>query len=272
MSSFLKLTLGASLAGDLPINAALSIALPGYSSNPKYYNAAGNLTDDDFKKLSGLELGVNVGTTLSDIMIELGVTLKSLKSEAQNWLDAGGDGTADTNEYYTSEDSQTNIDILVGKKIKANETLTVLIGSGLNISLFGDTKATLEDKVAGTKEYSAGRDSGMEIVLPLQVAVQCKLNETWSWSAGVNKDIFSMISANNKDVDTTDGSTVTDESDASSMAIDDYLIGSICLTGQFGDLKVQWLFNYNLLLAGPYFISGQNNSWAYNFALVYDWK
>ncbi|MCX8094371.1 MAG: hypothetical protein N3E50_09445 [Candidatus Goldbacteria bacterium] len=272
MESYAKIVLGASLKGDLALDLGLSVALPGYSSNPKNYNAAGNLTDDNYTKLGGLLLGVNVGTKLSEIILDLGIEFGSLKAERQTWTDVDGNGTPEVNILQTSEDSNIALNLLAGKKTKVTETFEVIIGSGLSVNLASPTKDVTENKISGTKTYNTNRDSSTTITIPLNLAVLCKINETWSWMAGLSKNFLIMTNTNYKTVSATD-ETVTDESNRSQFDIDETLSTAMGITGTFGDVKIQGTINSSILTNGPYFISGAiTPNLISMLALVYDWK
>lgn len=263
--------LGASLKVGLPLDLALSVVLPGYRDSDKLYNTTNGLTDDDYETLGGMEIGVNAGTKMGNWMFDIGLTLSNVTNERQDWQDADANGVPNINTVYTSTDGGLFVDMLAGYNFAATKTLSFIIASGLNIETYAAEKDKTNDKLAGTTTYSTNANSGMTLNLPLYVAVNCKLNDTWSLMGGINKIVLAYTGQNNKTVSGTDGTTVSAESNTSTLNMDNGVVTSIGVTANIGDLKVQWMLDPMLLLDGPEFISGNGTSVATNIALVYNW-
>lgn len=275
--SITTLNLGASLKVGLPIDLAIKIALPGYSNTDKNYNTSGNLTNDNLETLGGLELGLNAGTTMGAWIFDLGLTIANVTNEEKVWTDAAGDGTVDSNMFYTATDGTFEADLIVGYKLEATKTMAFIFGTGLNISTDAAEKDVTENKLTGVKTYSTNANTDVYLYVPLNIAVNCKLNDTFTFMAGMVSDLVSVSMTNNKTVLATDGKTVTAESNYSSTSVGGGMYGTLGVAGQFGDLKVELNINPMLLLNGPEFISGSgaygdnDTPLASSVALSYKW-
>ena len=266
-----KLELGTSLKASMPIDVALSFAMPTYANSTKLYNAANNLTNNNSESMGAMEIGLNAGTKMGNWIIDLGLKFASASDEVKTWTSPLGNGVATVNTDNKATDSTFVAQLLAGYKLQATKTLALTFGSGLLFNTDADPVLTNNNMITAIKTYGTGANSDGVLVLPLYVAVAGKLNDTWSFNAGVNKTILRFIATNTKTVDATDGKTKTNESNTSSLRTDNGINAAMGATATIGDLKIQWMINPLILLQGPNFISGANNNVAGNVALVYGW-
>lgn len=275
--SMTNLNLGASLKIGLPIDLSISLGMPGYKDTTKNYNAAGAITNDNYETLGGLEIGLNAGTKMGSWMFDIGLSIANVTNEEKVWLDAAGDGIVDSNMLYTATDGTFTGDIIVGYKLEATKTMSFIFGSGVSFNTYADEKDVTENKLTGVKTYSTIADSGLNLDIPLNVAVNCKLNDTFTFMAGISKTLLYFNAHNDKTVLATDGKTVTNEDNYSEVSMDSGVNASLGVAAQLGDLKIEWMLNPMLLLTGPEFISGSgaygdgDTYLASNVALCYKW-
>lgn len=269
---YLKIVLGASLNVGMPMDVALSLAMPGYSSNPKTYNAAQKLTSKSFEDLSAMNLDLAARTKMDTWLFDLDIAYVSEDADSLEWLDPLATGNPTTNTEWTSTANTVDISLLSGNKMKATDTIGMTLGGGLQFATTDSSKDIQDNKITGVKTYGINANSGLNIYLPVYFTADCKVNETWNFTAGVSKDLLSMINTTVETVNPADGKTVANKADDTTFTLDSPLFAGMCLKGQFGDIQLQWLLSATLLRAGPYFISGAANNLGSQIALVYNWK
>jgi hypothetical protein len=266
-----KLELGASLKASMPIDVALSFAMPTYANSTKTYNAADNLTNNNSESMNAMEIGLNAGTKMGNWIFDLGLKYASASDEVKTWTSPLGLGVVTVNTDNKATDMEFIAQFLAGYKLHATKTLALTFGTGLLFNTDSDPVITNNNVLTAVKTYGTGANSDGVLVLPLYVAIEGKLNDTWSFNAGINKAILRYAATNTKTVSATDGKTKTNESNTSALRTDNTVAAAMGVTATIGDLKVQWMINPLMLLAGPNFISGANNNLAGNVALVYGW-
>lgn len=276
---YLAAQLGLSLDVGMPLDVSIGIAFPGNADEVKNYadGTTSILQTNTKNEVGGLLLGINARTILSDWILNLGIDIHNLKTTKLSKTDGNIDGDfsdagtdADTKEEY--EDASLYIGLLTGRQIKATETMIFTIGTGLRYASTQDAKYKYTDNLvpANNSEAQSDRDMMSFIIIPFWMSVNCKINETWSWMAGLNREILRMEIDTN--IDQAADGTKTDEDKKTNINTDNDINFAFGLTGQFGDVKLQWYMNRNLLLNGPYFITGNSVSMSYNIAIVYEWK
>ncbi len=266
-----KLELGTSLKASMPIDVALSFAMPTYANSTKTYNAADNLTNNNSESMSAMEIGLNADTKMGNWIFDLGLKYASASDEVKTWTSPLGLGVVTVNTDNKATDMEFIAQFLAGYKLHATKTLALTFGSGLLFNTDSDPVITNNNVLTAVKTYGTGANSDGVLVLPLYVAIEGKLNDTWSFNAGINKAILRYAATNTKTVSAADGKTKTNESNTSALRTDNGVATALGATATIGDLKVQWDINPAMLLVGPNFISGANNNVAFNIALVYGW-
>lgn len=126
----------------------------------------------------------------------------------------------------------------------------------------------------GLTTYDTGNVwSEVDVTVPLNVAAEGKLNDTWSINAGVSSVI---LNSNN---DTMKYNTDNDAYDPQPrftqgwLGVNPSLDYAIGVTGKIGDLTLDLYMNPMILMNGPYLISGQpTGNLDMNFAVGYNWK
>jgi hypothetical protein len=194
----------------------------------------------------------------------------SVSSDIQN--PASGDATVD--EDTTTADSKLEITALIGKEVKATDSLTVNAGIGLNVVMDGEYTDLYTDNVDDTNNDNnnyADLATDLWVNVPLYVAVEGKLTENWTIRGGMEVAILNLH--NNTEIDEADwdDAEVTDEDvdnqTSTTQGVTGYAVG---VTGVFGDLTLDLKVEPMLILDGPNFISGQTNNWSSQVALSYN--
>lgn len=276
---YLAALLGLSMDVGMPLDVSIGIALPGNVDESKNYSDGANniLINNTKHEIGGLLLGINARTSLADWILNLGVQIDSMKTTDTNKVDGNTDGDfsdvgVDTDEKTEYEDAAMNISLLGGKQIKATETMIFTVGTGIQYITSQDLKYKYTDNLDPTNNSQENTNfyTSSYIIIPFWLSVNCKINETWSWMAGLSREILRMEI--DIDIDQDANGDKTDEDKHTYLNTDNDISFAFGLTGQFGDLKLQWYMDQSLLLDGPYFISGNSSGWAFNVAIVYDWK
>jgi hypothetical protein len=280
--SFVKMDGGVSLNAGLPIDASLAISIPGripYNSQDRQFDTKGNLQAEEWTGNSIVDYDLNVRTTINTWIVNGEFDIASAAYEDQTKIDANDNqkftDAGDTWTINTANNTSMMANIIVGNIIKASDSLNITYGSGLNCTFFGDpTYATQEDKVAKTttKVYAGTVTDTNEYIIPLYVAATCKLNDTWSFNAGVNKDVVDLRRITTISQNGTTGKK-TNEFQETTISNNGLVSGALGVTGVIGDLTLDVNLNPAILLLGPNFISGQTATTplAYSLAFSYKW-
>ncbi|HPI02489.1 MAG TPA: hypothetical protein PKZ78_01505, partial [Candidatus Goldiibacteriota bacterium] len=188
-SQYIGGRIGANVAGiDLSAGLSLSnnmITGEAYvdSSNWNYWEQY-----DDSKMLLDLAARINLGNGFTAV-----ASLAWLNgSDKYFWKSGNWYGLDDyTEETYNSK---LSFQTLIGKDIKANETLTIRMATGFTADGNTDAKYKYTDNLNPDNSYvgyfSYWNESSFEI--PLFVAVEGKLNDTWSFNTGINTVILNI--------------------------------------------------------------------------------
>jgi hypothetical protein len=183
------------------------------------------------------------------------------------------DDPEDWEEGWTN--SRIRFRALLGKEIKATETLKVKLAVAAVIRCAGSGKWYHKDNLYDWNSYAGDYNAftRMEFNAPFNVAVEGRLNDTWSVSGGVS---FKLLSAGSQ----TDmynyayyEDKLRDEEITSDFYFDpsydlEYAIG---LTGHIGDVTLDLFLNPAILFYGPNFISGSQMPMNSGIAVVYAW-
>ncbi len=246
-----RIAAGASLDVGIPLDASLSVALPGYYTETKdYVGTTEDLGSNPKTTFNGLDFALDAKTELAGLMLALNLTLSSLQYQSITWLNTDADDDPETHVISTSDDSSMDISLIAGKKIEASKTLNVLLSSGLNIKTNGAYKAVTEDKIADTKTYTnADGSSEMEIAIPFTLAVAVDLGKIWTISndnlsatVGITKEVIVVNNYTNKTLDLTEDDPYTadptDLSQGSSTWNNSPVVGAVGIVWELGESKV----------------------------------
>jgi hypothetical protein len=276
-SSYLALKLGAALKGSLAMDIGLGAAMNNVWSNFKNINnvANGVVLNDNTSDLSVLGLNLSGRMALGkDITAVLGIAFNMGSDKGTNLTyDAAGTKTGD--QTVTTTNNYLRVGALLGKDIKATDSLKVKIASGVTFNTDQDAKTVTKDNMpGGLTTYQVGvRSSEIDISIPLNVAVEGKLNDTWSINAGANATILSTRLNTNKN----NVAAGTDDPQAyynrTWLDIHPSLGYAVGVTGKIGDLTLDLNVNPSIILNGPYLISGSTTgNLDMDLALGYAWK
>jgi len=269
------------LKGGIGMKNGLDLALGlALANNGSFSKDLDNVTkaNEGETEVSNMKFGVDASGRL-----DLGNGLRTVASAefvmgsevTKSWTDPGNDGTKDTNSVVTETNSRYGVSALIGKDIKANESLTVKIASGVSFDGTIDSVTLTENKVANTKAYTPNViNSDVDVSIPFNVAIEGKLNETWGINFGTSMTILSTnMGAEKSKTDVTSNSYKDRETDGS-LSIDPGINFAIGTTGKIGDLTLDLYLNSDILANGPYFISGLTTGPVINYgvAICYNWK
>jgi hypothetical protein len=263
------LTLGAALQGDMPLELSLNFAIGGYENNYKNLDTDKSVISTDKNNQSNIDLGVAGRMGLGDgLLAVLDVNFGMNNTSTLNKVDATNVETSVVSEY-----SELDVNALIGKEIKASESMTIKMATGVKVGTESDSITTT--KVTGFDTTYALTDAAfdLELSIPLNFAVSAKLNETWSINSGVIADIVVANSQDNGFLDDNESKTVTSATKTGNFNMIrnfDYAIG---VTGKIGDLQLEINLDPMILVDGPYFLTGDNtNDLSLDLAIVYNWK
>jgi len=260
--------------GSLDIGATLSF-LNNYSKASYVYDYGTEWYDDVIYDVSEWQLALNGRLALGNNMTAVvGLSYANGKDD-YHYLDSGNDYI----ERYTN--STLGLNAALGKDIKAGETLLVKIAGGLNIGGYTNGKYEYIDNLdASSTETGTGSSAGDRTqwgwwTIPLNVAVEAKLNETWTLNAGTQANIVMFNNQLNKfNLADHGDDKIKEMYSETSFSITPGLSYSIGVSGKIGDLNLDLYMNPYMLIMGPHFISGNSLSgpMAGSVALKYEWK
>ncbi len=253
----------------MPVDLAFGFMFYNNVEEDNYYNSSSQWNSTYTYETSKMNFDIAGRLNFSDDLYVVAMA---------NWLQ-GWDITRTSqwwddyqNVYYNSE---LNFKALVGKTIKAGDTLKVRLATGL--SLMGRTMPLYyyEDFVYNYKGYyNDDYDQYSFVSVPLNIAVTGKLNETWSFNAGAGMDILNLDGYKNG-YQAADGSKTTKftlDSVSDSQTIEPFMTYAFGLTGVIGDLRLDMYINPEIFITGPNFISNASVDLNQGVALVYNWK
>lgn len=272
----LGLKVGAALKGDMALDVGLSVNLLNeYEVQTDYDNAteAQEWKDIEDNSLINANLAARIGLGKDmKAVVSADFTTGQEKYTYVSDTDNNGTNENDYDNIYTN--STLAVSALVGKEIKATETLKIKLATGLGMSTYNNVLYKEVDRIADTVTYPTATSYGdVTYSMPFNVAVEGKLNDTWSVNAGVSTELVYGYNYGNKD-----------KTDATSDKYEDYEVGGVMeinpdldfaigLTGKIGDLTLDMHLNPYILIAGPYFITGTNSgNLNASIALSYNWK
>jgi hypothetical protein len=132
----------------------------------------------------------------------------------------------------------------------------------------------VKNNITSTTTYQTGDfNTQIDLDIPLNVAIEGKLNDTWSINAGVNATLVEtdLDGIKNNPVNTAD--SPTDRYNQTWLDINPYLDYAIGVTGKIGDLTIDLNIDPNIILNGPYLISGEStSSMVMDLCFKYAWK
>ncbi len=282
-NSYIKVNVGASLkVADLPVDSSIALTIPGRieTNQVRNFNTDGKLVGESWTGDTLLAIDMNGRTKINGWMLNLMGNITTGTRSTTNMVDANANGsftdTGDTWTIASTANTDWSVNIDGANTMKVSDTMAITYGSGLYSKFTSNgAVATLENKVAKTttKTYDANITNTKNFQIPVYVAITCKLNETWSMSAGVYKQLLQLNYANNIAQSTTDGKK-TGETCTTNLYSNGAVSGTIGVTGTIGDLSIDALLNPAILLYGPYFISGNSlggDALASSIALNYKW-
>jgi hypothetical protein len=212
---------------------------------------------------------------------------------------AGGFTTSATLSWLTAQDEQKHVDggtdeidrwnnsmltfsAVIGKDLKLMDSLIVKIAAGLNIG--GNTNGEFRyiDNLDASNSYLGFTGSGEGDrtqygywYIPFNVAVEAKLNETWTLNSGVQATIVGFNNTLSK-LNTSpmiDNEKIINQYNSTAVNVRPELDYAIGVSAKIGDLRLDTMLNPVIFLNGPFFISGNvtaglNSS----IALHYEWN
>lgn len=266
-SQYLGVRLGAKVWGlDLGLNVSSELDASKLSD---YDNSNGDWDYDQISNSSRLLTALSARMSLGNEMTTV-ATLGWLNgTSVNNYVDPGSD------YVYKYTNSTLTLSALL-EKIFKGDTLSVKMAFGLEVG--GDANGRYEyidnlypwNNAFGSTKFQYGY-----LEIPLNVAVEGKLNDTWSINAGAAATILAFSNyweKYNADPSNTHEKWA-DLYEYSNLDIGSSLNFAVGVTGKIGDLYLDMYLNPSLLLAGPNLISGASyGDMNYGVALYYPWN
>lgn len=224
---------------------------------------------DDSKVLLDLAARMNLGNEFTTV-----VSLAWLNGSDKYFFKSG--------DYYGRDDyieetynSKLSFQALIGKDIKAGETVTVRFATGFTADGDADAKYKYTDNLDPDNSYvdyfPYWNESSFEV--PVFMAVEGKLNNTWSFSTGAKAVILNIVGE--KDAANTDYyiEKIRLHRQNDSLNVTPLVEYSIGLSGVIGNLKLDMFVEPSILFDGPNFISGlDSGNLNTGIAVSYDWE
>ncbi|MCE5300577.1 MAG: hypothetical protein LLG37_06870 [Spirochaetia bacterium] len=245
-------------------------------NNWKDYNNGNEILEDTFdysnnyvNVLGGAKIGLG-GVTLAPFA---GYAMSSGKTVTT--ADTNTDGTLETDNEDTSDQSSWNAGALVGKEFKANDNITLRLAAG--IASYGNSGSYSKsiNNVTDTTVYSTGINTGLSLYIPFNVNFEAKLNDTWAFFAGVSCDVFDMSNSTYKYNEDTTADNYTDWYNNGGMTVEPEIDYSIGATMTVGDFKLDACLDPSVLISGGYLVTGSSTDsgdMAYSVGISYGWK
>ena len=260
----LGVQLGLTKSGDMPIDIAVGIVLPS-STDTNDYQTAGVITEtresrtDSCMIIDGLaRIGVESWMLAASLQM---ANISAIQDRVM--VPAGAD------EKSTYEESNLNVSVGAVNTIKASESITVLAGGTINYmsqsitDIDTDTTASA-DEVERTQETSG-------ISVPLYIAGEGKLNDTWTIRGGVSKAVFNSSTVQDVDKLIPAATTVTFDQTIAGET-DDSTTVSLGATAVIGDITVEGDAAVQLIGLGPQLLTGSGTAVSGQIGVSYSWK
>ncbi len=261
------------------LDLALNFGTINSGDATKNKNASGTIVGDSSTSYGNMRIGADARLALTkDLLVSAGLGFKNGGVNNITKTDANNDGdftdAGDTNSVFTNSNNALDFSALIGKTIKATDTLSVLLSAGLLGNVTASDDKVTENKNTGVKTYETTTWNEFYCYVPVNIAIKGKLNETWTFSAGAS---FYAINFNNyvtkySENPNTQKPSYKDNNIHTDINISPYLGYSIGLTGKIGDFRIDMYIDPEILMAGPNFISNYSDDLNNSIALVYEWK
>jgi hypothetical protein len=273
--SYIGVKLGAALKGglDVSLGAAMNNEFRnlkqnnGISGGVVMYDETANQGKLSFDLTGRMPLGNGMTAVLGGIF-NMGTDIDTLKT-----YNAAGVKLSDATD--TESNMFVQVNALVGKDIKASDSLTVKIATGATFYSDSRPNNTYKDNMpGGVTTYDTGTKwSELSVWIPLNVAVEGKLNDTWSVNAGVAATLFGINGTTYKRnaVNTTEA--WQDYNTQGNLDVSPGLDYALGVTGKIGDLTLDCWIDPVILIVGPNFLTGSTgNNLNNGISLGYSWK
>ncbi len=177
----------------------------------------------------------------------------------------------------TYSNNKLGISALLANTIKAGTWLVVRVASGVKLAGDATARYVYQDHfIDGFTTYSTNpAHSDLEFTVPLNVAIEGKLDNTWSINGGVRTVLLNIYGNTDKFNAATSGTAEkwTDYESDGSFDIDPGIAYALGLSGRIGDLSLDMWLDPSILIYGPEFISGNNGTnLNYGVAVRFDWQ
>lgn len=267
---------GASIKGSLPLDVGLSVILENESLMERDLENTTDMpqlwkdTTDNSKITAKLAARAGLGNGITAAVIG-NFAMGQMKFTEIEDLNNNDVNEVDQDEIYTNMGYGASA--LIGKEIKASETMKIKMAAGAAFSTYSQALYLVDDRVSDTKVYNDTSYSSVTVRLPINFAVEGKLNDTWTINAGTHAQLLYGNVWGDKLNPDTEASKFEDTEVGNSLGIDPNLSFDVGVTGKIGDLTLDMHIEPSILLQGPYMLTG-SGSGALNLgiALSYNWK
>jgi hypothetical protein len=271
VNQYLSARIGTSIKSEMPLDLSLGVLFCNNIDTYDYY--ANPNTWSETQTYDQSKLGI-------DLAARLGLGNGFTTFAQLSWLTGKVDfhdslPGADTDTI--SENSNLSLQALIGKDVKLGETLLFKAATGFNVTGDNDpVNYVTHNLMSGKTMYVAFPYNQSSIfTIPINVALEGKLNDTWSFNTGWNYTLLTLSgSSHGANIANNSLNLKLRQYDAtSSQFVDPTINWGIGTTAKIGDLRLDTYINPDILTDGPYFLSHVTIVLLTGgFSLLYNWK
>jgi hypothetical protein len=270
---YLSARIGTSIKSGMPLDLSLGALFFNNIDTYEYYTTTSPNTWSETRIYDQSKLAI-------DLAARLGLGNGFTTFAQLSWLTG-------RNDYHDSvpgndtdsilDNSKLSLQALIGKDVKLGETLLLKAATGFNVT--GDNNPVhyvTHNLLSGKAMYTAFTyDQSSSFTIPINVALEGKLNDTWSFNTGWNYTLLTLSgSSNGANIANNSLNLKLRQYDAtSSQFVDPSITWGIGTTAKIGDLRLDTYVKPDILTSGPYFLSRVTiASLTGGFSLLYNWK
>lgn len=160
-----------------------------------------------------------------------------------------------SNVYGTDKFERTGQDIQFGvsDELKVSDDMKAFAGFNVEVELFKNAYSGKDKIVIGKNLNKYSRDSTI-VRVPLIIGMQSKLTDNWTGRFGLVQSIYQPVTDSGKNTTNMGATTIPTNISDNSTSSTTLNMGA---SYKLGNFSFDWLASVNLLVAGPYFVSGK---------------
>jgi hypothetical protein len=272
------LELKASSSIDKNIDLAIAFSMLNSSDHSSYYyNFGSNWNYDDNYDTSTWQLDLSGRIKLTNDL-----TTAATITYANGTNDEHYKGNT-YDEVYRNTNSILDFSANIGKDFKPTDNLLVRMSGGFNIGGTTNGKYEYIDNIYPGNSYvyydmpNGDRTQYGFWTIPFNIAVEVKLNDTWSLNSGAKANIVMFNNTDEKyNMASVGAEKIARMSYSDSFDVTPGLTYTLGLTAKIGDLTFETYMNPEIFFYGPNFISGvdlynESGYLNYGVSFTYSW-